>query len=469
MSLIRDFMKNTGNKTKSLLSRSSKSPDSLPKTRKIGFAFSRNKRGNLRSPDFEGPPVDFFEIQKAYARDGFIRHAVDKYVELILRSGWHLSGKDEKAIEYVRTRFKLMAAMSGISTNDFILSLVDDFAKFSNSISFKARLPKGYKLPVKAIGLNNEQPVAAIFPQAITTIRAAQDIHGNIIKYKQRSPYTGDEKDFKEKDVIHITYKKERGRIWAVPWVWPVLDDIKLLRELEENTAKLSHKHLFPLIHATVGSYEEGMQASDEEIDDAIEKLSLMPEDGVFVTSERIKLEVKGMQGEALEIKPILEYFEKRIFSGIGLSELEMGRSGQANRGTADTLSESARDRVKMKQSIVADQITHKIINPFLYEGGFNPLMNPDHIVEFKFKSIDIDEQQKKDNGAVYLWEHNAITFPELRKELGRDPIDDESELHFNKITKSHPRYDNTKETDNKQQPENQYGKKANKDKPVNQ
>ena len=103
-----------------------------------------------------------------------------------------------------------MAAMSGISTNDFILSLVDDFVKFSNSILFKARLPKGYKLPVKAIGLNNEQPVAAIFPQAITTIRAAQDIHGNIIKYKQRSPYTGDEKEFKEKDVIHITYKKRK-------------------------------------------------------------------------------------------------------------------------------------------------------------------------------------------------------------------------------------------------------------------
>ena len=50
-----------------------------------------------------------------------------------------------------------------------------------------------------------------------------------------------------------------------------------------------------------------------------------------------------------------------------------MGRSGQANRGTADTLSESARDRVSMKQQIIADKITNEIINTFLYEGGFNP------------------------------------------------------------------------------------------------
>ena len=445
----------------------------VPKAKRVGYAFTRSI-GSKKNPDFEGPPVDLTEVQKAYARDGYVRHAVDKYVELILRRGWELVGRNEKAIDYVRKRLRLMAAMSDMSTDQLILSIVDDFEKYSNSFLVKVYIPNNYTLPVPARGLNGKRPLGALFPLSPITIRIAQDKYGNILKYRQQSPFTMETKEFKPEDIIHIDYKKERGRLWAVPWLWPVLEDVKLLRQLEENTAKLSHKHLFPLIHAIVGLAQEGFQASDEEIEDAIEMLRQMPEDGVFVSSERIKLEVKGVEGESLDIKPLMEYFEKRIFSGFGLSELEMGRSGQANRGTADTLSESARDRVKMKQQIIADKITNEIINTFLYEGGFNPLLNPDDAVVFEFRAIDIDEQQKKENGAVFLWEHNAITFDELRKEIGRDPLEDEEGLYFNKITRAQLKYaselqNDTAETDNKQQPENQHGKKSNHDKPVNQ
>lgn len=447
----------------------------LPKARRVGYAITRTLYSNSRTPDFEAPPVDFHQIEKAYARDGFVRHAVDKYVELILRSGYDFKGKNEKAMEYIRTRLRMMAAMSDQTTDELITAIVEDVTKFTNSFMVKVYMPKDYTPPFRAQGLDGKPPLAAVFPLPTTTMKVAQDKHGNIVKYQQRSPATGETKEFSPRDMIHIAYKKDRGRIFSVPWLWPVLEDIMMLRQLEENVNKLFHKHLFPLIHAKVGLPIEGFQADDTEIEKAIEELNNMPEDGIFVSSERIDLIVKGLEGSALNPEPFLKHMEKRIFTGIGLSELEMGRGGESNRGTADTLSESARDRVKMKQHTIENGINKHIIIPLLLEGGFNPVLNPDDLVEFQFREIDLDAIQKKENGLVFLWEHNAITFEELRRELGRDPLKDMSGLFLHLITLAQieatakAQADLRAQTDNKQQPENQHGKKPNKDKPENQ
>ena len=75
------------------------SSDQIKKFRikRPGFAFVRGY-GKTNRHNFEGPPVDLSEITKAYARDGYVRQAVDKYVELFFTAGWDLVGKNQRPL-----------------------------------------------------------------------------------------------------------------------------------------------------------------------------------------------------------------------------------------------------------------------------------------------------------------------------------------------------------------------------------
>jgi hypothetical protein len=58
-------------------------------------------------------------------------------------------------------------------------------------------------------------------------------------------------------------------------------------------------------------------------------------------------------------------------------------------------------------------------------EGGYDPVLNPDQAVEFKFNDNDVDVEIKKQVHAIYKYEHSAITEDEMREEIGMDPIPD--------------------------------------------
>jgi lysophospholipase L1-like esterase len=62
------------------------------------------------------------------------------------------------------------------------------------------------------------------------------------------------------------------------------------------------------------------------------------------------------------------------------------------------------------------------IIKELLMEGGYDPVLNPDQVVEFKFNDNDVDVMIKKEVHAIYKYEHNAITEDEMREELGNSP-----------------------------------------------
>jgi hypothetical protein len=58
-------------------------------------------------------------------------------------------------------------------------------------------------------------------------------------------------------------------------------------------------------------------------------------------------------------------------------------------------------------------------------EGGYDPVLNPDQAVEFKFNDNDVDVEIKKQVHAIYKYEHSAITEDEMREEIGMDPVPD--------------------------------------------
>ena len=96
-----------------------------------------------------------------------------------------------------------------------------------------------------------------------------------------------------------------------------------------------------------------------------------------------------------------------------------------ANRNTGDNMTSEMADRIRAISKIIEMFFNNFIIKELLMEGGYDPVLNPDQAVEFRFNDNDVDVEIKKQVHAVYKYEHNAITEDEMRTELGMDPIQD--------------------------------------------
>jgi hypothetical protein len=411
---------------------------------------------------FEEPSVDLLEVERAYNSESYVRQAVDKYVDLTFKEGWTLKGKNVNANEYISTRFKMISIATNTPFETTLIQMMEDLVKYSNVFIIKARAAtgKGPTLPgVKVTGIEGKQPIAGYFLVNPTTITILRDTSGAIKKYKQ-TVSGSNPIEWKPEDVIHVTYKKDRGYAFGQPIVTPVIDDIKALRDAEENVLRLIYQYLFPFYVYTIGLPEPGFQATDAEIEAAKETIQNMAVDGGLVVPERHKIDIQTATN-TIDASVYLEYFEKRVFTGLGVSEVQMGRGGAANRSTSDTLSTEMHDRAKAFQKLIARSINFEIINELLMEGGFDSLSNPQDAVEFVFNEIELESVIKKDNDAIYKYEHNSITEDEMRMMLGRDPITDRSKMFSVLVTQANSAADaaakaqNTADVDNKQTPTN--------------
>lgn len=421
--------------------------------KRVGLAFTPT------SKEPESAPYDFHLIQTAYETDSYIRQALDKYVELMFKSGWALVGKNENAIKYLKTRLNLIAEATRIPTEELIMEASEDLVKFHNAFIVKARAKTGqYGAPgVSVTGVDGKPPVAGYFVLPVPTVTILRDQNGTVTGYEQEVARSARPIKFKPEDVIHIYYKRERGYAFGNPFIIPVLDDVRLLREIEFNVATLIYRFITPLYVFKVGSKQPGLEAEDIEIEKMRAEIEGMnPEDGLVV-SERASVEAIGIGNSALDAEKYLRYFEQRVFTGLGLPETVMGRSS-ANKGTSDNLSAEARDRIKAYQRVIELFINTFLINELLLEGGFDPVINIDDIVEFKFNEIDIDNKIKVENHAIQLFINNLITLDEARASVGKDPLNGDISKLFVSLIGQKSTDDSVQ--DNKSRPENQYGKK---------
>ncbi|MED3353251.1 hypothetical protein P4388_32615, partial [Bacillus thuringiensis] len=245
------------------------------------------------------------------------------------------------------------------------------------------------------------------------------------------------------------------GRPFGDPWIAPVLEDVRLLRKVEENAGLLLYRHIFPLLAYTVGTDQPGQQATDTELTELQSVIENLPTDGAILLPERHKVEAIDIS--TIDGRPYLDYFEQRVFTGLGMSQVDMGRGDTANRNTADAMSGIKADRVKGWQKAIQTKIDKYMIDEILIEGGFDPLVNPDFDINFVFDEFEQEKKIAKENHALLMWNSNIATWEETRIECGREPVADESRLAFQMIGAT----TTDAEVDNKNAPENQNGKRT--------
>lgn len=387
------------------------------------------RMGDITTTDFEDPEYDLTQIQLGYNTDSYIRQGVDKYIDQIFKEGFDFYSHNEQALEYIKLRFMYIAEVTKIPTQQLFTELSEDVVKYSNCFVAKARAKDPNNLPpsLTVTGIGGAQPVAGYFPINATTIKTKRDKNGTVKGYQQEVDGGDTTVKFKTEDMIHIFYKREKGQAFGTPFLWPVLDDVRALRQAEENVLRMMYRNIHPFNHVMVGDVNSpGTTAEIEEVKDAIDNMEI---DGGLVTSSRVAIKPIASD-QVISAEPYLKHIEDRVFSGMGIPAILFGRGDTANRSTGDNQSSEMTDRVKAMQRTVENFVNEYMIKELLMEGGYDPVLNPDDEVMFKFKENDIDSLIKYENHIIYKFEHNAITEDEMRFLLKMDPIADRSLLN---------------------------------------
>lgn len=381
------------------------------------------------------PPFDPSTIHHAYLLDSYIHQSVQKYVSLILNRGWQLRSKNKQAETYMSKRLRILAFQTGITTEALIRGIIEDLILFGNAYIVKVRARRPNPIPsMRLKGMRGDAPIVGLFPVSPVTMAAKVDEDGRVIEWQQQIRGMT-KRTWKPYNVIHFKKNSPRGTLYGISHLVPVLEDVRILRQLEQNVVLLIYRNLNPLIHAKVAMPQTGQpvvsaRMGQPRIDYISRLLEDMSPSGTVVTDADVSIEVHGSESQALRADPYLSFFRERVFSGLAVSDTAMGRGSSTTRSTAEQLAADMHDTARGWQSFVSDALKWTVFFEFLYEANFDPLNYEDDFITLEWGEVDIDTKIKKEVHVTQLYLQNVITEEEVREELGRKPLNDTDRKH---------------------------------------
>jgi hypothetical protein len=404
---------------------------------------------------FQDPPYDFDRIIQAIDTDSYIRQGFAKYRELLWKEGWEVRSENPEAVSYLYERINFMELAMRQTFQDFLMEVADQLVKFGNAFVVKSRgdLSPFFPTPLDAgIDIDTGEKILPVIGYELIpteTVQIWRDSHNKPLFYKQipdetwPGPDEEDQPTWLADQVIHLYLDRKPGRAFGTPFMITVMDDVIVLRQMEEDIQNLVHRELFPLYKYKVGTEEH--PADPEEIEDAANELANLRTEGGLVLPERHEVEVVGAEGNALDASPYLTHFKERVCVGLGLSPHHLGMTmNGGNRAVTDRLDIALYDKIKVIQRYFARMIEFQMFHELLLEGGYDPVETPvakgiSDRCFFKFREIDVDTQVKKETHEIQKYTQNVTSLPETRLSLGLDPEVAEEDLLMGLTTRAQP------------------------------
>lgn len=388
------------------------------------LSYTERHRGQWFKPEY-----DLEEIQIAQDTDSYLFRALQKKTNRFLVAGWEVVGKNELTLEYIKTRLGEIEVASGIPFDVLVTQTAHDLMRYSNCMWIKVRNDEASSGSVRTDTAGRElDPVAGYFILPMETLQFKTKSNGEIKKVLQETP-SGEKKEFRPVDIIHFYTNRKPGFAIGTPEILPVLDDIALLRRLEENIEELIESSLYPLFHYKVGSDtmpERYGPDGVKETDVVKQTIEYMPAGGIYVSDHRHQIAAIGSEGRALRVEGYLDYFKKRVFAGLGVSSVDMGEGDTANRSTAQTISTGAIQDVEALQHVLKTFVEFYVFDELLKEGPISgDIVLSEDRVEMKFGVVDKETRTKLENQVIQLWSNKLVTEDEARKTLGLEPLDE--------------------------------------------
>lgn len=388
---------------------------------------------------------DLIEIFKYLDHEAYFSQTVHKKLSLLTKSGCEVHSDDDNIKEYLLSRFSLMELQTGTSFKQIINKLAFYLIVCSNAFLIKTRDPNFEYATSYKVDNKDMHPVTGYFIVHPTSLKPrykfVKFMDDGQVKHKLELIQwlyvnkRGILVTFDPDDVIHYALFKDDGMTFGRPEVVPVIDDIRTLRKMEEDVQLLAYRDLFPLIHYKIDKPEMIDHASGiTEIDQARRDMERMVQDGGIATDARHEIQYIGSQGKHMEIRPYLEYFQNRVFSGLGVSSADMGLGKDLSGNTAQSMSKQLLDSVRYIQQELSRQFDETVLTELILQspfgiGGLKTDIRP----TLKFEEIDIEWKIRTENHAADQFTKGVISVDEVRNGRGLKTMSDED------LKRTHP------------------------------
>jgi hypothetical protein len=367
------------------------------------------------------PEYNLLEPFTIYDSEPFVRQAINRKISLMFRNGFDISGDQDPDIEYIKRRYEAMEYVMERTTETFFKQILFNLLLNSNCFLQKIRSEKSTIVSKKE---GRPEPVAAYLIIPAHMIFPYLE-NGVPVKWRRFFDTGAPFEDIALEDIVHLKWDVKPGHRFGTPRLVGVRDDIFALRRLEENVELLFINFLFPLFHVAVGN-EENPAAYDgesgmSEVDMIRWQIQNMPKEGVFVTDERVKVSAVGAEGKTLDYSKLLEHYKARIFTGLGMSALDMGDSKAAgSRSTGDNISQNLKDSIKSDLESFGGLIRMSMFKEFFLEATYSvSVQRAVARTWIHFHEVDLDNKIKNENHIIQKYLNNLVDEDEARKLMG--------------------------------------------------
>lgn len=389
------------------------------------ISYTHKHRGQWFKPEY-----NFKEIQIAQDTDSYLYRAIKKKLDRLTVAGFTFSSENQESLEYVKFRLRYMELATKKIFSNLINELALDLLRYNNCVWGKIRSDESPGNRRVSVDGQEVKPIAGYYTIPMENIEFKTYKNGELKKLLEKLPGGDYTQEYLPQDVIHFSINKKPGFAVATPDIYPALDDIALLRRIEENVEELIETNLFPVYHYSVGNdqYPEVVGPTGKKESTAVrDTLEDLPPGGFIVTDHRHSIEAIGSESKALRIDYYLDYFKKRVFSAIGTTAVDMGEGDSSNKSTASTISKTMMLDIEALQRHIKSMIESYVFDEILLENGVD-ILDEKNRVSFDFGIIDNEAKLAYDNSRQQLYTANLITHSEARRDLGELPFTKEQE-----------------------------------------
>ncbi len=377
------------------------------------------------------PEYDMLEPFVIYDTEAYVKRATGRRLDLMFRNGYEIASdldqdmdQGQKNIDYIYKRLNTLEYITNESTNAFFKKILFNMLLCSNCFLRKIRDEK-LSAGVKS-DKNNKTPVA--FYQLIPAHTILPYFEKGEIKHWRRFFDTGAPwADYTLEEIIHLKWDVKPGHVYGTPRTVGVRDDIWALRRFEENVELLFVNHLFPFFHVKIGNEKAPCwygPNGESEIDTIRYQIETMPKEGIFVSDARVEVDVVGAEGRSLQTKEFMSHLKSRVFTGLGVSGIDMGEGADATRATADNISQNLKDTVKSDMESFGDIMRLQFFKEWFMEANYSVgIQKAVATTKLVFHEIDLDNMIKEQNHTLNLYNAHLLTEPEARKKLKKPPM----------------------------------------------
>lgn len=383
---------------------------------------------------------NFEEVGKVEDLESIVTRAFRRKKELTLKQGFNVVGKNKKTAAFIKERLSEIEDNSTDTFNDLMKQITSDLVSRHNAFIWKKRGKTTNKqssaFKYKGKDFLPIESVVVIPPESI------QYVWDTVALKIKRWYISGYDVEVDLNDMIHLHMDRKTGFVSGTPSIVSVLQDILSLRRTEQDIEILVHLFVFPIIVYKLAEIEgDDASAVDFDLVSAIDNAAvvlngMMNNGGAVLPPGDSIGEVQS--NATIDYRTFLSHIKGRVFTGLGVSGVDMGESDSANKSTAETLSGVIIDSVKAIQQTISDKITTELFKDILRENRNVTLVDENNIVSLHFNEIDLYYLIKYENHSSVMFSQNVITHSEARNRIGLDPVGnkEKGELFSNMFAK---------------------------------